>query len=192
MCAEENELLSWWETWREKTGPHWSAPSWTDEDCIWPRDTWQLPVRQRRQNPAEPINAMATACESHSYTDVMPHASFTWEAVIHLLAHGGRVSMKQRVPKEVMGGYKGCVCVCVYSQTRKHFATVELCTWTHCLFCIARLSQMARVQTSRLCCWRLMENHHLCQATCQALPTALLSSSSSSSNRFTAILQGWA
>lgn len=57
---------------------------------------------------------MATACESHSFTDIMTHASFTLDAVVQLLAHGGRVSMKQveqRVPKEVMGGYKR-VCVC--------------------------------------------------------------------------------
>ena len=55
----------------------WLVYSWTAEDSVWPRDTWQLPVLQRSQNPAEPIIAMVTACESHSFSYIMTHALFT-------------------------------------------------------------------------------------------------------------------
>lgn len=79
--------------------------------------------------------------------------------------------VEQRVPE---GGYKRvCVCVCVCKLVIYHS-----CTWTRSLFCNVRLgkhlSWMAGVQTSRLCCWQLMENHHLCQATCQVLPATPL------------------
>lgn len=75
---------------------------------------------QRSQDPAEPISAMETACESHSFSDIMTHALFTLGAIVELLAHAVRASMKispqceQRVPEEVRGGCKRvCVCVCV-------------------------------------------------------------------------------
>lgn len=63
---------------------------------------------------------MVTACESHSFSDIMTHALFTLGAVVELLAHAVRASMKispqreQRVPEEVRGGCKRvCICVCV-------------------------------------------------------------------------------
>lgn len=131
------------------------------------------------RNPAEPISAMETACESHSFSDIMTHCIVYIRCCSRaFLAHAVRVRMKispqceQRVPEEVRGECKKGVCELVTLW----FTIVELCTWTLSLVCISalgkRLSWMAGVQTSRLCCWRLMENHHLCQAACQGLPAS--------------------
>lgn len=74
---------------------------------------------QHSQDPAETISAMETACESHSFSDIMTHELFTLGAAVELLAHAVTASMKislqseQRVPEEVSGGCKRvCVRTC--------------------------------------------------------------------------------
>jgi len=76
------------------------------------------------RNPAEPISATETACESHSFPNIRTRALFILGDGVKLLTHAMRAGMKislqreQRVPQEVRGGCKGvcvhvCVCVCV-------------------------------------------------------------------------------
>lgn len=51
------------------------------------------------------------------------------------------------------------------------------CTQALPFLCLSGSQKMTGVQTSRLCCWRLMENHHLCWAPrqgCLLLPSTPL------------------
>lgn len=106
----------------------WLHYSWTSEDCVRTRDTWQPLVIQQRQNPAEPISAMETDRESHLFSDIMTHALFALAAVA---AHAMRLRMKispqceQRVPVEVRGGHRRVCCMCVWSCD-----TVIYYSWT--------------------------------------------------------------
>lgn len=52
---------------RERKECVWLVYGWTSKDRVWARDTWHPVVVQHRQNPADPISAVETACESHFF-----------------------------------------------------------------------------------------------------------------------------
>lgn len=178
MLVRVCELLSWWETGRERMcmaglqlnhwGPclnhgHLTTPTVTEQkqpcgnnEChadsvwipfvFWHHDTW-----------------VATLV---AIFELLAHAVREHENITAVWIKGPRRDGRGKVHKYVYVSTRDTVIyyiwtMCLDSFSILHFWTMEASIWD------------SWDADSRQCCWRLMENHHICLAACQRLPAVL-------------------